>query len=583
MDYKHILQKTMTSVSNIDTIMEVVLKNFKINQKAIQKCKIIIAEIINKYLSALQNYPSNNDQLIYAVKYLNESCYHEFEKYLNEKYPGMNIKKVYEPVVTYAPKAPFSRDEPVIAHTLKAPFSQDDFENKSLIDIPKISPRNIELIETPYATPKTSPITSEKEFVPRIQSTTEAPKMIIITEAEKNALLKAQIPTEQKSPDIFSQLTNPLMWQMIEIIMNLKKQQEYSAIYTSAEVKEMLDTVKTQVIEPSTVTKTVAATNIDAIKPTKLNDLKKTLPKIKSDEIDISKGLTKEDLPIVEKKIAALIEQKNKLLEENNLNEIEKVDAEKNQIIKAVMTYKKTLEESVKESDNKIKNVTITSTDNDTEDLNLKIDPSQDHSNLKNIVIKSKTDRKITEITLVDYFIPFNENNITRFNNKFAVYFNGKTTRVIIPPMKYDISTLIDFLKSQITFLDFTVNDSIVTITNTLEMEFDLTIDDDTIFQALGFNKRSNDYQSKKSYSGSIPFNINGNEKVLFSLSGTPMEPMLMEFNKISTVNKVLRSVKNGVTLRQLKLSFMNGDNQYYDFMESFNVHLQIKYLPEKN
>src|SRR5690606_29033667 len=389
-------------------------------------------------------------------------------------------------------------------------------------------------------------------------------------EAEKNALLKAQIPTEQKSPDIFSQLTNPLMWQMIEIIMNLKKQQEYSAIYTSAEVKEMLDTVKTQVIEPSTVTKTVAATNIDAIKPTKLNDLKKTLPKIKSDEIDISKGLTKEDLPIVEKKIAALIEQKNKLLEENNLNEIEKVDAEKNQIIKAVMTYKKTLEESVKESDNKIKNVTITSTDNDTEDLNLKIDPSQDHSNLKNIVIKSKTDRKITEITLVDYFVPFNENNITRFNNKFAVYFNGKTTRVIIPPMKYDISTLIDFLKSQITFLDFTVNDSIVTITNTLEMEFDLTIDDDTIFQALGFNKRSNDYQSKKSYSGSIPFNINGNEKVLFSLSGTPMEPMLMEFNKINTVNKVLRSVKNGVTLRQLKLSFMNGDNQYYDFMESF-------------
>ena len=149
--------------------------------------------------------------------------------------------------------------------------------------------------------------------------------------------------------------------------------------------------------------------------------------------------------------------------------------------------------------------------------------------------------------------------------------------------MKYDIDTLINFLKSQITFLDFTVNDSIITITNTLEMEFDLTIDDDTIFQALGFNKRSNDYQSKKSYSGSIPFNINGNEKVLFSLSGTPMEPMLMDFNKITTVNKVLRSVKNGVTLRQLKLSFMNGDGQYYDFMESFNVHLQIKYLPEKN
>ena len=302
----------MTSVSNIDTIMEVVFKNFKINQKAIPKCKIIIAEIINKYLGALQNYPSNSDQLIYAVKYLNESCYHEFEKYLNEKYPGMNIKKVPEQ------------------------------------NISKTSPRNIELIDTPYVTPKTSPITSEKEFVPRIQPTVEStPKMIIITEAEKNALLQAQVstnlPAEQKSPDIFSQLTNPLMWQMIEIIMNLKKQQEYSAIYTSAEVKELLKTekkipVKTEIIEPivdvvytaspkapfirdesTKVSKTVIVTNdeitkpttdVEITKPTKLKDLMKTVPKIKSEEIDISKGLTKEDLPIVEKKIAALIEQK---------------------------------------------------------------------------------------------------------------------------------------------------------------------------------------------------------------------------------------------------------------------------------
>jgi len=72
MDYKNILHNTMTSSNNIDHLMFLIQKDFKINQKAIAKCKIIMAEIANKYVYALQNYPTNNDQLIYAVKYLNE-------------------------------------------------------------------------------------------------------------------------------------------------------------------------------------------------------------------------------------------------------------------------------------------------------------------------------------------------------------------------------------------------------------------------------------------------------------------------------------------------------------------------------
>jgi len=212
--------------------------------------------------------------------------------------------------------------------------------------------------------------------------------------------------------------------------------------------------------------------------------------------------------------------------------------------------------------------------------LDLKIDPSHDHANLNNIIIKSKTDRKVTEITLINYYLPYNENNVTRFNNKFSVFFNGKTTRIIIPPMKYEIETLLNYLKSQITFLNFDIDDSkIITIRNTMDLDFDLLTDGDNILPLMGFNKRANDYKDKKVYLGSVPYNISGNEKVFFSLSGTPMEPMQMEFNKNIAVNKILRNVKNGVTLKQLKLSFLNEDNQCYDFVMPFNIHLQIKYL----
>lgn len=466
MDYKNILSTTMISDGNIDYIVELISKNFKINQKAIHKCKNMITDNIKKYLNGITSYPKNNDELIYAIKYLNEISYNDFSTYLFNKYPGINI-------------------------------TRDSYQPE---------PKQVE--------------------------------MTILTESEKNELLKLE------SPNLMNINTLQLLATIINIKQATSKNYVFDKIYNEDEVKYILANDNPQ-------------------------------------KLDISNGLTKEALPLVTERINELIKLKNNT---DDRDEIEKIDREKKDILNAVITYKKDTEKIINENKNKIKNVIITATNQDDDEnveiLDLKIDPTDNYNDLKNIMIKSKTDRKIVEIILVTYFLPYNENNITRFNNKFVVYYNNKLFTIIIPPMKYDIHTLINYIKSQATFLDFTIGENnIITMCNTQEIKFDLMIDDNTIFQTLGFTEKISKYKDSVSYTGSSSYNINSNDKVLFSLSGTPMVPMLMEFDKNITSDKILRNTKNGINIKQLKMNFMDSNDQYYDFTGPFNICIKIKYL----
>jgi len=211
--------------------------------------------------------------------------------------------------------------------------------------------------------------------------------------------------------------------------------------------------------------------------------------------------------------------------------------------------------------------------------LDLKFDPTNDYNDLKNIIIKFKSEQKISEITLVDYYLPYNSNNVTRFNNKFVVYFNNKLTKIVIPPAKYDIKSLLEYIKNQITFLEFTISDNkIITIKNQMNMKFDLIIDNDTIFPLLGFVSKSGSYKEKISYAGSQPYDISCNDKVLFSLSGSTMDPIQMTFDKETIINKCLKKSRAGVIIRQLVLHFSDGLGQCYDFILPFNMCFKITY-----
>lgn len=562
MDYKSTLRYQLLSQSNIDFLVGTILETFKISQKAISKCTNIITNNLNKYLDNIDRYPQNNSELIEAINFLNKKCFDDFTLYLSTKYPNMNLVRS--------------------THDNNQ-FHEDDFI---------ISPQNN---NDKYA------------------------QMIILDEEEKNKLLEQIKPSEKifsedknkASTDFLTYLTDPLVLQMFGMMINQINQQNVPVkqpnqiiideILDSNQVQKLLNLTqnsqetKQPVPAPNGVPKINTKKEIVQYEMDDIDEITNQPEEITENEtnneqdvtIDLTKKLTKETLPLIKERINELISLKNKYLADKNMKMVKQIDEEKEQIINAVREYKKELEKEAKENENKISGISMQRSTrpnegDNVEYLDLTFDPTNDYNDLKNIVIKIKAENKITDITLVDYNLPFNSNNVTRFNNKFTVYFNNRVNKIVIPPAKYDIQTLFDYIKNQATFLDFSINDNkIITIKNTMGMKFDLMIDSDTIFPLLGFTGKIDTYKDKIFYSASQEYDMNCNEKVRFSLSGSTMEPMDMEFNNNVTLNKSLKKSRAGVTIKQIILQFNNTLGQCYDFILPFKMCFRITYVPK--
>lgn len=529
MNYQNILKLQLLSPNNINFLVNTILTNFKISQKAINKCTNIVTNNLNKYLDNISRYPENDDELIEAINFLNKKCFEEFIDYLSTKYPNKNLLR-------------------------------NDYSN--LINSPPESKIPVENI-------------------------------IILSEEEKNNLLKTYEKKEVKknpSEDFLSYLTNPQILQMFSMMINnMNSKKDIPKENKQYVIDDILDEDQVKALLNKT-NKPEISIPIESPKP----DVLKTAPKIEVPKIEAPKSestdlinlseLTIEKLPLVEKKLKSLVQQKNEFLQQDNKEMVEKIDKEKELIISSVQNFKKDLEKKAKESEDKINSISISkrfdATAKNVEILDLKFDPTNDYNDLKNIVIGFKTDQKITDITLVDYYLPFNANNVTRFNNKFTVYFNNRVNRIMIPPGKYEIVTLLDYIKNQANYLDFTVNENkIITIKNNLNLKFDLMIANDTIFHLLGFTEKLDNYKEKLFYSASKQYDVHSNEKVYFNISGTAMDPIEMEFDKDIPLNKSLKRAKNGVLMKQMVLNFNNILGQYYDFILPFKMCFKISYL----
>ena len=547
MNYETMLQVYLLSEKNIDYLVNNIITNYKISNKAINKCRNIISDYLNKYLHNLNRYPQNNDELVEAIDFLNKKCYEDFVVYLSTRYPNMN------------------------------------------------------LLRTPP--PKEMPT---KEMATKEMATKKVNEIIILTEEEKNKLLKQYTPnpvaTDPVNTDFLSYLTNPVVLQMFTTMINQVNQPPppkkfvIDAILDKNQVNELMtkmrpvDTNQATPVKLAEPIKTNQATPVKLAEPIKTNQAtpvklaEAVKPPIES-EIDFTTDLTTDKLPLIEARINQLMTLKTKYLNEKNMDKVKEMDDEKSKIITAVNNFKSKLEQEAKETESKIDNITRSnvrkSEEANVEYLDLKFDPTGDYTNLKNIIIKFTTTDKIKDITLVDYFLPFNNNNVTRFNNKFVVYFNNRVTKITIPPGKYEIDSLLAYIKNQVTFLEFTIHDNIITIKNTMDMKFELMVDTDTIFPLLGFNGKVSSYKDEKSYSANVAYNINCNEKVRFILSGSSVDPLPLEFNKLVTLNKSLKKASMGLTMKQIVLNFMNELEQHYDFTEEFMMCFKITYVKE--
>ncbi|AUV58492.1 hypothetical protein [Bandra megavirus] len=581
MDYARELYNSLLSDTNINYLLGIIITNFKISNKASQKCAKIIKNYLISYFDNIDRYPQNNEELLQAINYLNQKCYDEFVQYLHQKYPNMNLMRVSN-------------------------NRQDNI--KSLISVNNNETSN-KLIDTP--------------------------ELIILSEREKNELLQKYKP-KPTADDFLSYLMNPAVLQMFTMITGQNKNYQHTLSKPTIVFDEILDDHQVQNLiklyksEKNNNNTNNTDNNIDDMtnnnnngnnnsgsnnnnnnndnSNSNSNDSNTTNnttnnKNITMSDIDligksvsnlISKDLVQSDLPILRDEMNKLSSLKNKYLSENNKSVVAQIDDLMNQIGEKVKKFRDKLETVANDSKNKINTITShTSHSSNTEEnadyLNLEIDPTIDtidlkndnYGDLKNIKIELKTDKKITDITLISYFLPINNHNITRFNNKFIIYFNNKITKITIPPNIYTLETLFKYITSQASYLNFTVDkNNIVTIKNTMDMDFDLLCDriEETILPMLGFRDKINKYKNKTSYTASTVYNLDANH-VYFSLSGSAMEPFHAELDKEITLNKSIKKSRSGIIMKQIILNFKNSVDQYYDFNKPFKICLKITYL----
>jgi hypothetical protein len=567
MDYKSELKEQLLSKTNINFLVNTILKNFKISNKAVGKCVNIITSNMIKYLNNIAEFPKDNNELIQAIHFLNKKCYDDFMEYLLTKYPNGNILRnnyMSEPIVTTN-----SFDYPLLNNSL------NNFSDK---------------------------------YITEQNSVENYDDIIIITKDEKEKLIekhnkiqdKHQNQTENiKTDEFLSYLTNPMVLQMFNSMINQMNNNNHVNTLNNNKKDEHSNIIFDKILDINqvqsliTMTKegictTDKKTNSDSIHTTKNCNEDQIEVGEDEEEIEIDlENLTNDTLILVQRKIKELTDDKNKYAAERNFKMVKQIEKERSIIMDAVNAHKQKIKKQAKENEIKAKSILLSNAKDPDKDnveiLNLQFDPSNDFNDLRNIIIGFKSDEKISEISLISYQLPFNPNNVTRFNNKFIVYFNNKINKITLQPSKYDINLLLDAIKSQANFLDFSIGpDNIITISNTIGVKFDLMVDgDDTIFPLLGFSAKADSYKDKLCYQASKPYDLDFNQKILINLLGSTKNPDELEFDKEIILQKpiILKKATRGAYMKQMQIKLTNSIGQCYDFIMPFKMCLRVEYI----
>ncbi|MEM3062146.1 MAG: hypothetical protein QW303_01180, partial [Nitrososphaerota archaeon] len=587
-----------------------ILQKFKINKKAIPKCMNIITNNLTGYLQHINRFPENNEEVIEALCFLNKKCFEDFTNYLSNKYPNINLLRENNPPHLSEKLSSRSNDDLTLNFCSS---SEQKFYGTN-------EPAKLSILNENAEPPKDAAPALSKEAANLPNGATydllrflANPLFLQLCNLFNNSVhslqnnkienFYSQISGRNVHPDlIFDEILEPgqvqeLIKKIIEEKVNASKSKEPRDGGKKRKSEKFLSDCDDLTLKSGDMTDDNDEIVESSIKEANPNDEESGGDDF--GEVDLSKNVSKKTLPMIEKRVFELISLKSKYLEENNKEMVDKIDKEKEKIIEAVRMYKEKLEGEMRENEEKMRDVSAPKLQTErvcdsnfpgnsnlskrveedrVENLDLIFDPS-DHNDLRNIVIKVKSDRKIVDITLVSYYLPFNPNNVTRFNNKFSVYFNDRINQILIQPAKYNVQTLIDYIGGQINFLDFSINENnLITIKNKMEAKFDLNVGDDTIFPLLGFVDKIDNYKDKLFYSASQPYNMECNEKVYFSLAGSAMEPLLLEFDKNMTPNKSIKKSNAGVRMKQLMLKFTNSLGQCYDFVVPFKMCFRITY-----
>ena len=549
MENKKILQKYLLSETNIEYLLETIFCKYKLSDKAKPKCTNIITNYLNNYLNNINRYPNNNSEIITAMDFLNKKCLEDFNSYLLKKYPDTNFLKTN---------------------------SQID-QTQSINSDTRINSTNCDDII--ILNEKEKDLLLEKYNKPNIN----LKNVIILSETEKNALLEKYGMKDPNSNQNNNNLVNSFLCYLsnpyfFKTVGSMLTQTNDFTKNTCCIIEEILDEDQVQQllgkksVQDNIQEQKIEQHNSDMNINYSTNDEKNhqninSVSDEKNLNLDLSK-MTNESLIIASERLKEIKILQNK---SGNKNLIEALEKEKRQIIDAMSNFKK----------NNLKIINTTESDNKIDKLNLEFNLSNDPEDLKNIVINIDVDKKIHEISLLSYFLPFNRNNVTRLNNKFYIYFNNKVNKIDIQPGVYDISLLCEYIKNQLDYIELSINDEkYITITNTMNINFDILSDEFSIFPMLGF--RNVNYKNKSSYQASHPYNLDANKKIYFNISSSMKDPHNLVFDKNVDINDnplILKRTSFGFNLKSLILFFYDEIKQRYDFVLPFKMCFQITYL----
>jgi hypothetical protein len=385
-------------------------------------------------------------------------------------------------------------------------------------------------------------------------------EMIIISEQEKNRLINESLQIEKPKlqDDFLSYLTNPMI-QDLNQETTCTKRGKFDKILDRDDVKKLIENITTKKSD-----KFIEDMLVDTV--------------IAKPELDLD-NLDSETIIQMNKRLEEILRQKNILLSQNKLDEVDVLNKEKDKLIQAAKKYKEKFTEISKSNKSKLSQLSTSheAKNDNSELLNLEFDPRIDYMDQKKIEIDYKSDKKIVDIILVSYYLPSNPNNITRFNNSFKIYFNERMNYLAIPEGIYEIDLLLEYVVNQLNFLEMSIDDKKrVVISNKIDIAFDLMIDEDSVFKVLGFIDKEQNYKGKKSYVGFVPYNLDIKPSIKFSFSGTTMTPIDLELDKNVEYNKSIKKYRSGTFIRKFKLDLLNNKGQYYDFIEPFRMCFEI-------
>lgn len=575
MSYESKLRNVLLSDNNIEYIIKIILDTYKITNNAISKCKKFVEACYESYIQNISRLPNNDQELTAAINYLNMLCIKDFDLHLKKQYPNINLLRTQSPT-----------------------NEQSTYTNQQP---PSVDQQPIPVNGTVCNTPSTDIIIlSEQEKINLVQ---------------KDNIFAFPVETKMSSADmLLSYLTNPMILEMICLVVNktnIPQKPKFTKIIDYNELQVLLQNEKTIVTESSLATKNSLATesslatknslateNSLAIEDSlAIDNSLICLPTLDKQEnqlqifplFDCEQDFSIEKLTEANERVLLLKNLRKKYALQQNNNIVKQINDELLKIANYISAYKNKLDNeqelcSIETQDNESKNKLIlpnnldSTTNLDESILDLEFDPTNNYNDMRDIKIDMSTNKKIKSIVLKSYFVPQNSNNITRFSKCLNIYFNQKMYKAELAENKYTIGDIITEITKQLHFIEIIVsNKNIITIKNSLKKDFELITTGDTLLQILGFDAGKT-YKDEMEYTAQKPYDIDCNDRVIFTLSGTPADPVELQTNKFVVSNIKLINSTTGLYRNQLNLSFLNKVDQLYDFMATFKMCFIITY-----